>query len=311
MIKIEMKSIIAAIRVHTNNNLTFRHVRTRAEAKEAIEAIRDMEMNKFRIIVILVFSLLFACAQVDKKYYDSGKLMEKCNEEDCVEYYKNGSIKSTFKRNSYGRQGLVVEYDSIGRLASRIEYKNDMKDGSGEIFDYQDKIRKVRLFSNDTLNGEAINYDLEGRLISHGHFNKGMRKGFFSYYDGTGRLFEEIQYDIGNNGYFVNQYKHYSNSGLDSSKSYFYDLVVNEESGEIKVKIDPDFENMPEKSFLVLGDFGENVDDFIIRDTVYFKDNSFILSTEQHEKYNGGIAYSISSEKSKLIVSGIYIRLEK
>ncbi|MFT3702998.1 MAG: hypothetical protein QM802_11545 [Agriterribacter sp.] len=135
--------------------------------------------NKSKIFHLIFISFLFSCT-------GGSSTIEKNNVQ--VSYYPSGKVKSKIAIDEFGRRnGLGEEFFENGKIKKRYENKND------------------------TLNGRFTEFFESGKQKSNGAFYKGVAIGPIYYYSENGGLRLYNEYDVAQDVYYV---KKYDSSGL-------------------------------------------------------------------------------------------------
>ena len=136
-----------------------------------------MKLLKYFRLTAYLFVMLAACTQHDP----NNGLQE--------EFYPNGIIKSTFTLKNGLRNGTVKYFDTKGRLLSKAEYKDNLK--NGELINYNSENGKMILkahFKEDIQHGKVIQYYREGMLFRESNYVNGRVEGLVKTYWPKGNL---------------------------------------------------------------------------------------------------------------------------
>ena len=191
-------------------------------------------MNRFvKAGGLLLLTVLAACSEVQKEYYDSGEIKKECQLRDgkihgtCIEYYENGEVKVVANYVNGSLEGPIERFFPSGTIEWRGQYENNL------------------------LHGLYSAYSESGTLIQKGHFLRGKPHGTITDYDQeSGQVQKEVNYVEGEER---GQYKSYHANGRlkleairsnDSTTVFYREFDeqgnVFDESFSIAVNLTPD-----------------------------------------------------------------------
>ena len=109
---------------------------------------------------------------------------------------RDGSKKVIGATINNKKEGLWIEYDDSGRLATHYTYIHDSLLGEAINYGEEGKIVSTGILKNDQREGawvEYYNYD-KNKIAEKGSYNKGDKIGVWEYYIEDGRLNRKIDY---------------------------------------------------------------------------------------------------------------------
>ena len=164
-------------------------------------------MKQISILSIIFFSLFFVnCHTVHKgnrkgqknktPHSDSIKVISKHfnnNPHSRIEW-KIPVIKNKDKK--YLRQGTAVRYSVTGKIAEKISYVMDKKEGKYFRYYSNGKIYQEQTYKNGILNGEGKLYNRQGNVIAKYEYLNGMPKSGLIEYTSKGKVKSDPELSI-------------------------------------------------------------------------------------------------------------------
>jgi antitoxin component YwqK of YwqJK toxin-antitoxin module len=146
-----------------------------------------MDKNKFiKSFTIVVIFLLFSCGNSNKEkvkiYY------KKINE--------NVQLPNGIKFNGL-KQGIWIEYDTIGTIRSVESFINGIPEGELRLFDGYGSIIQKSEIHNGVYNGVYEYFGANGKLLTKGIYLNNKKNGNWFYFDEKGN---PIKKEIWKNG---------------------------------------------------------------------------------------------------------------
>ncbi|NBQ46901.1 MAG: hypothetical protein EBU33_00380 [Sphingobacteriia bacterium] len=173
---------------------------------------------KFCSVLFLLFSLsflsLFSQAQITKPngynryYYENGKISSEGLMRDgkadgyWKTYYKNGKIKiegnrrqflldsiwrfydekgritKSIRYNEGKKDGLTINFDTLGYFISTEFYKKDVKDGPQKTFYSKSKTKTFTIYMNGKAEGQALEFSADSLIIGISTYKGGILQGY-------------------------------------------------------------------------------------------------------------------------------------
>ena len=173
---------------------------------------------KFCSALFLLFSLsflsLFSQAQITKPngynryYYENGKISSEGLMRDgkadgyWKTYYKNGKIKiegnrrqflldsiwrfydekgritKSIRYNEGKKDGLTINFDTLGYFISTEFYKKDVKDGPQKTFYSKSKTKTFTIYMNGKAEGQALEFSADSLIIGISTYKGGILQGY-------------------------------------------------------------------------------------------------------------------------------------
>jgi antitoxin component YwqK of YwqJK toxin-antitoxin module len=173
---------------------------------------------KFCSVLFLLFSLsflsLFSQAQITKPngynryYYENGKISSEGLMRDgkadgyWKTYYKNGKIKiegnrrqflldsiwrfydekgritKSIRYNEGKKDGLTINFDTLGYFISTEFYKKDVKDGPQKTFYSKSKTKTFIIYVNGKAEGQALEFSADSLIIGISTYKGGILQGY-------------------------------------------------------------------------------------------------------------------------------------
>jgi antitoxin component YwqK of YwqJK toxin-antitoxin module len=150
-----------------------------------------------KLLVIAGFFILFLNAanaqeikEVEGVYYKDGKLYTG----EFTSRHENGMVKMTAKISEGKKEGVVQIFFDNGQLNEIRSYKNNLMNGTWEMYNiYKVKV-SVANYKNGLKHGKWYIYDDTGTLLYDMEYNNGEKTGTWKKYDGAGKLISERKY---------------------------------------------------------------------------------------------------------------------
>lgn len=147
-----------------------------------------------KIILILGICVLFLNAsraqeikEVDGLYYQNDELYTG----EYTSRYDNGKVKMTAKISEGKKEGIVQIFFENGQLNEIRSYKNNLMDGTWEMYNiYKVKV-SVANYKNGLKHGKWYIYDDTGTLLYDMEYVNGEKTGTWKKYDASGKLISE------------------------------------------------------------------------------------------------------------------------
>lgn len=173
---------------------------------------------KFCSVLFLLFSLsflsLFSQAQITKPngynryYYENGKISSEGLMRDgkadgyWKTYYKNGKVKiegnrrqflldsiwrfydekgritKSIRYNEGKKDGLSINFDTLGYFISTEFYKKDVKDGPQKTFYSKSKTKTFTIYVNGKAEGQALEFSADSLIIGISTYKGGILQGY-------------------------------------------------------------------------------------------------------------------------------------
>jgi antitoxin component YwqK of YwqJK toxin-antitoxin module len=128
--------------------------------------------------------------EVDGIYYQNGQLYTG----EYTSRYENGIVKMTAKISEGKKEGIVQVYFDNGQLNEIRSYKNNLMDGTWEMYNiYKIKV-SVANYKNGLKHGKWYIYDDTGTLLYDMEYTNGEKTGTWKKYDGSGKLISERKF---------------------------------------------------------------------------------------------------------------------
>ncbi len=150
-----------------------------------------------KIVLIAGICILFLTGakaqeikEVDGIYYQNGQLYTG----EYTSRYENGIVKMTAKISEGKKEGIVQVYFDNGQLNEIRSYKNNLMDGTWEMYNiYKIKV-SVANYKNGLKHGKWYIYDDTGTLLYDMEYTNGEKTGTWKKYDGAGKLISERKF---------------------------------------------------------------------------------------------------------------------
>jgi len=150
-----------------------------------------------KIILITGICILFLNAataqeinEVDGIYYKNSQLYTG----EFTSRYDNGMVKMTAKISEGKKEGIVQIFFENGQLNEIRSYKNNLMDGTWEIYNiYKVKV-SVANYKDGLKHGQWLIFDDKGTLLYDMEYSAGQKSGTWKKYDETGKLTSERKY---------------------------------------------------------------------------------------------------------------------
>lgn len=153
-------------------------------------------MMKKIILITGIFILFLNAAraqeinEVDGIYYKNGQLYTG----EFTSRYDNGMVKMTAKISEGKKEGIVQIFFENGQLNEIRSYKNNLMDGTWEIYNiYKVKV-SVANYKDGLKHGQWLIFDDKGTLLYDMEYSAGQKSGTWKKYDETGKLTSERKY---------------------------------------------------------------------------------------------------------------------
>lgn len=215
----------------------------------------------------------------------------------------------------FPKKEVRMEYYKNGKIKSKIEFVNGLKNGESRMFDSLGNLMSITHFINDTLHGDKISYYKNGNILMKISYVKGVADGpFFHYYE-NGYMAKKGNFKKGRRHGLLHEYFSHT-SELLNFESYVINFEGNEfayfikeynEGGQLindRRAISIELSNseiligqilnvtlrvhLTDSCFAVVGDFDEFFDSYTTIDTVLFQ-NGF--ATYSYSPKFGGQNY--------------------
>ncbi|WP_124398366.1 toxin-antitoxin system YwqK family antitoxin [Thermaurantimonas aggregans] len=113
-------------------------------------------------------------------------------------FSEKGILLSEGMLDSNGRKfGLWKFYYTDGKLYSRGEFYNDLKEGIWEYYYPDGSIQEKGEYKRDLLNGKWLSYCTNGNILKEISYINGKEEGLLREYDCDGNLIKEANYEDG------------------------------------------------------------------------------------------------------------------
>lgn len=152
-------------------------------------------MKKLSLIIVL-FSLLLNVAkaqeitETDGLYYKNGLLYTG----EYTSRFDNGMVKMTAKISEGKKEGIVQIFFENGQLNEIRSYKNNLMDGTWEMYNiYKVKV-SVANYKDGLKHGQWLIYDDKGTLLYDMEYTNGQKSGTWKKFDSSGKLVSERKY---------------------------------------------------------------------------------------------------------------------
>lgn len=186
-------------------------------------------MKTFQLLIsILALLFIFSCNLKDP----NNGIQE--------EYYPNGVIKSKINLKNGLKDGVALYYDNKGRLISKTEYKDDLK--NGKLINYNAETGHPILeanFKDDIQSGLVTQYYLEGMLFRESYYKEGRLNGIIKTYWPDGKIKAENKYYMGSPGLGLMEYDK-NGKPIEQPELIIKDLGHLNKALEIRLKGDYD-----------------------------------------------------------------------
>lgn len=110
-----------------------------------------------------------------------------------LQKFPDGSTKPLGVLVEQKKEGLWIEYDSLGRIEFASVFKKGIRNGEYLSFFENGVVFHHGFLHDETHYGEWLQYDSYGQLDSKGSYEKGERSGIWEYYT-NGQLNKKILY---------------------------------------------------------------------------------------------------------------------
>jgi antitoxin component YwqK of YwqJK toxin-antitoxin module len=150
-----------------------------------------------KIILITGICILFLNAakaqeiqEIEGVYFKDGQLYTG----EFTSRYENGMVKMTAKIVAGKKEGIVQIFFENGQLNEIRSYKNNLMDGTWEMYNiYKIKV-SVANYKDGLKHGKWMIYDDKGTLLYDMEYNNGEKTGTWKKFDETGKLVSERKY---------------------------------------------------------------------------------------------------------------------
>ncbi len=150
-----------------------------------------------KLILITGICILFLNAanaqeitEVDGIYYKNGQLYTG----EYTSRYDNGMVKMTAKIYEGKKEGAVQIFFENGQLNEIRSYKNNLMDGTWEMYNiYKVKV-SVANYKDGQKHGQWLIYDDKGTLLYDMEYTNGQKSGTWKKFDDAGKLVSERKY---------------------------------------------------------------------------------------------------------------------
>ncbi len=150
-----------------------------------------------KILLIIGITTLFLTGinaqeikEVDGIYYQNGQLYTG----EYTSRYDNGMVKMTAKISEGKKEGIVQIYFENGQLNEIRSYKNNLMNGTWEIYNiYKVKVSLAN-YKDGLKHGQWLIYDDKGTLLYDMEYTDGQKTGTWKKYDEAGKLTSERKY---------------------------------------------------------------------------------------------------------------------
>lgn len=167
-----------------------------------------LKLNKLGIVVVLFITLLCACKNSNKTFYDTGELKE------LIEVNGNGEKHGAYKRfdidGSVQEEGAFVNgkqsgikklYTDDGILESTSSFVNGNMQGPYQVYYPNGKLKIDASYKNNALNGVFKKFNEKGGLKEVVTFVDGEENGPFEEYYDNGKIEWKGSYRKGDHEY--------------------------------------------------------------------------------------------------------------
>jgi antitoxin component YwqK of YwqJK toxin-antitoxin module len=183
--------------------------------------------------------------------YRNGVLIEEVDEEKVIsserlEYYENGTVKSSGYYVKDKPVGIYKEYDITGNVTLSIIYndkheivekgivdKEGFKTGIWEEYYSDGNLRASGEYKNNRKEGNWKFYFENGALEQDGNFSKGKYSGFWKWYYPTGEIWKEEEYYNGKEEGLYTEYDIFNNilvegEYFDGEREGLWKTIIND-----------------------------------------------------------------------------------
>jgi len=200
----------------------------------------NYQINMNRLVKaggLLLLTLLAACSEVQKEYYDSGEIRKECQLRDgkihgtCIEYYENGEVKVVANYVNGSLEGPIERFYPSGTIEWRGQYEDNLLHGLYSSYSESGRLIQKGHYMRGKPHGTITDYCQEsGQVTAEFNYVKGEEHGFYrSYYD-NGRLELEA---IRSNDSTTVFYREFDEQGNVVDESYYIAIHLKSDTFQI------------------------------------------------------------------------------
>jgi antitoxin component YwqK of YwqJK toxin-antitoxin module len=233
------------------------------------------------------------------------------NNNEKVEYFKNGEIKSVHNYEDEVLSGRSLEYYESGNLKTKLNYKEGLIQDTLKHYYESGQLKNISIWKDGKMNGIAIRYFKNGNTKSKEFFSNGVNTGITKRYYENGNLKKIEHYSKGEIIYFKSFYKDGSIEfeNIIPETEILEDTISRSESLIIDIKIPFD---LKDPKYVEIGVLDMKKDEFVPDTTVYLNDNQIRVKYKLNESTSGNssiwVRYNHEQKADSIPLGGLTIK---